>query len=51
MPQKCKRAEKLGQRPRKRETADDRQRRGVCAGCLPLFSFSEYLYSLEGLKI
>ena len=40
-----------GAMPQKRETADDRQRGGVCAGCLPLFSFSEYLYSLEGVKI
>ena len=46
VPQKCERAKKLGQCPRKRETADDRQRRGECTGCLPLFSFSEYLYSL-----
>ena len=39
---------KAGAMPQKRETADDRQRGGVCAGCLPLFSFSEYLYSLGG---
>ena len=42
----CEWAEKLGQCPGKRKTADDRQRRKECAGFLPLFIFQDPIFYL-----
>ena len=45
-PRNVNERKKLRQCPRKRKTADDRQRRKECAGFLPLFIFQDPIFYL-----